>query len=80
MQTIQQNSNLDLIEIKALWQAVLLQAIIDIKSTPQAKEAAIKWVKKEKKDFEMVCYLGGLNPEKERENILKLIKRIQNGK
>lgn len=75
----QQNSNLsDFLESKALWQAVILQAVHDVRSlsvTKEAREAkkdVLNWLGT--KNFELICTLANLGVEKTRENIIKVIK------
>ncbi len=53
----------------ALWRAVILQAIQDLltesKRTEEknARNSALCWLDINNKDFIIVCYLAGLNPE-----------------
>ncbi len=65
---------------KALWKAVLCQAIDDAttesrKSRRQfAKRKAIKWLTEENEDFKIVCYLAGYSPKIVKENVKGIIK------
>lgn len=64
---------------KALWKAVLCQAIDDAttesrKSRRQfAKRKAIKWLTEENEDFKIVCHLAGYSPKIVKQNVRELI-------
>jgi uncharacterized protein (UPF0147 family) len=54
---------------KALWQAVVVQAVMDILSNAKcpkvrrAKKQALNWLKKSNEDFLMVCSFAGFDPD-----------------
>lgn len=69
---------------KALWKAVICQAIEDAttestKSKRQsAKRKAIKWLTEENEDFKIVCHLAGYSHKIVKENISGLIRPLHN--
>lgn len=72
----QENEN----SFRALWSAVLLQALIDLQSsgkkdeTQRAKSEALCWIDEENEDFIEVCGMANIMPE----HFIKKAKRIKN--
>ncbi|MDD2840324.1 MAG: hypothetical protein PHY80_04345 [Rickettsiales bacterium] len=64
---------------RSLWRAVILQALLDIKSnsnndmTNVNKAKAILWINLNKKDFLDVCHRAELSPEKVYETKLRIL-------
>ncbi len=67
---------------KALWKAVLCQAIDDATSGSgqrkrlYAKRKAIKWLTEDNEDFRIVCHLAGYSPKIVKDNINEMIKPV----
>ena len=65
---------------RSLWRAVILQALLDIKSnsnndmTNVNKAKAILWINLNKKDFLDVCHRAELSPEKVYKIKLKILE------
>jgi len=66
---------------RSLWRAVILQALIDIKTSSNNNTAnlnkakAILWINLNKKDFLDACQRAELSPEKIYETKLRLLER-----
>lgn len=66
---------------KMLWQAVILQAFIDLKSQGSKKmdevhrAKAVLWINPNKKDFRIVCDRAELDPQYLYERKLKIMER-----
>lgn len=66
---------------RSLWRAVILQALLDIKSnsnndmTNVNKTKAILWINLNKKDFLNVCRRAEISPEKVYETKLRILER-----
>jgi hypothetical protein len=71
-----------------LWRAVLMQALLDVtfyeatrREFIEARDAAHRWIVASvgvtAQDFEDVCHLAGVEPEKFRRQALSLIERKQ---
>jgi hypothetical protein len=66
---------------KALWRAIITQALMDAGSEPSKKEMiyeraqAMAWLSGWSKDFLTVCSLAGLEPEYVRQKAQEAIKR-----
>lgn len=77
----QTNEDLEYAKCKMLWQAVILQAFIDLKSMGKReidcinRTKAILWIHPDKESFKIVCDRAGFDPHYLYERKLRLMEQ-----